>query len=160
MAFSGSHRATPWTTRFHFCLPLALLGGCAIHQSVRALDAMSDSQVCIINNPQVRPSVMAAYRQALTKKGYTVRELPESAAVTDCKVTSTYRANWHWDLAMYMNYAEFRVFVDGKEKDVATYDATHGNGNMNKFIDADKKIAELINQLFPGGAGMHVDAAV
>jgi hypothetical protein len=59
-----------------------------------------------------------------------------------------------------MNYAEFRVFVDGKEKGVATYDATHGNGNMNKFIDADKKIAELINQLFPGGAGVHVDAAV
>ncbi|MEP6504080.1 MAG: Sbal_3080 family lipoprotein [Betaproteobacteria bacterium] len=137
------------------CLPLVLLGGCAIHQTVHPLDAFADNQVCIINNPQVRPAVMASYRHVLADKGYTVRELPESAAITECKVTSTYRANWRWDLAMYMHYAEFRVFVDGKEKGVAIYDATRGGGNLGKFIDADKKIAELINQLFPGGAGTH-----
>jgi hypothetical protein len=141
------------------CLPLVLLEGCAIHQTVHPVDAFADNQVCIINNSQVRPSVMASYRQVLTNKGYTVRELPESAAITECKVTSTYRANWRWDLAMYMHYAELRVFVDGKEKGVAIYDATHGGGNMNKFIDADKKIAELINQLFPGGTGVHAGAA-
>jgi hypothetical protein len=135
------------------CLPLLLLQACAIHQNVRALDALSDNQVCIIDNPAVRPAVMTAYRQALTKKGYVVRELPENAPITECKVTSTYRANWRWDLAMYMNYAEFRVFVDGKEKGLATYDSTRGGANMGKFIDADKKIAELVNQLFPGGAG-------
>ena len=141
------------------CLPLALLAGCAIHQNVRPLEAVGDSQVCIINNPAVRPAVMAAYKRVLGDKGYTVRELPESAAITECRVTSTYQANWRWDLAMYMHYAEFRVFVDGKEKGVATYDATHGGANMGKFIDADKKIAELINQLFPGGAGAHATAA-
>jgi hypothetical protein len=140
------------------CLPVALLEGCAIHQNVRALDAVADTQVCVINNPAVRPSVMAAYQQVLSAKGYTVRQLPESAAITECKVTSTYRANWRWDLAMYMHYAEFRVFVDGKEKGVAVYDATHGGANPNKFIDADKKIAELINQLFPGGAGTRAAA--
>lgn len=141
------------------CFPLLLLGGCAIHQTVRPLDALDDNQVCIIDNPQVRPSVLASYRQVLTNKGYTVRELPQSAPITACKVTSTYRANWRWDLAMYMHYAEFRVFVDGKEKGVAIYDATHGGANMNKFIDADKKIGQLINQLFPGGAGTHASAA-
>ena len=135
------------------CLPVVLLTGCAIHQSVHPLDAVGDTQVCVINNPAVRPGVMATYRKVLGDKGYTVRELPENAAITECKVTSTYRANWRWDLAMYMHYAEFRVFVDGKEKGVAIYDATRGGGNLGKFIDADKKIAELINQLFPGGAG-------
>lgn len=141
------------------CLPTVLLAGCAIHQNVRPVDAAGDGQVCIINNPEVRPSVMASYRKVLSDKGYTVRELPATAAVTDCKVTSTYRANWRWDLAMYMHYAEFRVFVDGREHGVAIYDATHGNGNPNKFIDADKKITELVNQLFPGGAGTHAAAA-
>ena len=135
------------------CLPLLLLQACAIHQNVRALEAFSDNQVCIINNPSVRPTVMTAYKRALTNKGYVVRELPENAPITECKVTSTYRANWRWDLAMYMNYAEFRVFVEGKEKGLATYDSSRGGANMGKFIDADKKIAELINQLFPGGAG-------
>ena len=141
------------------CLPLVLLAGCAIHQNVRPVEAgLGDTQVCIINNPEVRPAVMATYRKALADKGYTVRELPPTAAITECRVTSTYRANWRWDLAMYMHYAEFRVFVDGKEKGVAIYDATHGGGNPNKFIDADKKIAELVNQLFPGGAGVHAVA--
>ncbi|MBW8756006.1 MAG: hypothetical protein JF586_00205, partial [Burkholderiales bacterium] len=108
------------------CLPLvatsfvALLAGCAIHQNVRPLDAAGDGQVCVITNPEVRPSVMASYKRVLGEKGYTVRELPPAAAITDCKVTSTYRANWRWDLAMYMHYAEFRVFVDGKERGVAT----------------------------------------
>ncbi len=141
------------------CLPVALLAGCAIHQNVRPLDAFEDTQVCVIKNPAVRPSVMAAYRKVLSDKGYTVRELPESAAITECRVTSTYEANWRWDLAMYMHFAQFRVFVDGKEKGVATYDATHGGANMAKFIDADKKIAELVNQLFPGGAGTHAGVA-
>jgi hypothetical protein len=140
-------------------LPVALLAGCAINQTVRPLDAFDDTQVCVIKNPAVRPSVMAAYRKVLSDKGYTVRELPESAPITECRVTSTYEANWHWDLAMYMHYTQFRVFVDGKEKGVATYDARHGGANMNKFIDADKKIAELVNQLFPGGAGAHAGAA-
>ena len=140
------------------CLSVALLAGCAIHQNVRPLEAFNDTQVCLINNPPVRPSVMATYQRVLTDKGYSVRQLPENAAITDCQVTSTYQANWRWDLAMYMHYAEFRVFVDGKEKGRAVYDATHGGANMGKFIDADKKIAELINQLFPGGAGAHVVA--
>jgi len=137
------------------CLPVTLFTGCAIHQNVRPVGAVGDNLVCVINNPDVRPSVMSSYKKALTEKGYTVRELPQTAAITDCRVTSTYRANWRWDLAMYMHYAEFRVFVDGKERGSAIYDATRGGANMNKFIDADKKIAELINQLFPGGAGMH-----
>jgi len=137
-------------------LLVVLLQGCAIHQNVRPLEALNDTQVCLINNPQVRPSVMAVYKRVLADKGYAVRELPENAAITECRVTSTYQANWRWDLAMYMHFAQFRVFVDGKEKGVATYDATHGGANMSKFIDADKKIAELVNQLFPGGAGTHV----
>ena len=141
------------------CLSVALLAGCAIHQNVRPLESVGDTQVCVINNPAVRPGVMAAYRKVLGDKGYSVRELPQTAAITDCKVTSTYQANWRWDLAMYMHYAEFRVFVDGKEQGRAVYDATHGGANMGKFIDADKKIAELINQLFPGGAGTQAAAA-
>jgi hypothetical protein len=136
------------------CLPLLLLEGCAINQSVRPVEAMNDTQVCVIANPQVRPTFEAAYRNALSVKGYTVKQLPASAAITDCRVTSTYRATWRWDLAMYMAVAEIRVFVDGKEKGVALYDSSRGGGNPAKFIDAEKKIAELTNQLFVGGAGL------
>lgn len=35
----------------------------------------------------------------------------------------------------------------------AKYDSMRGGANMNKFIAADQKINELVNQLFPGGGG-------
>ncbi len=92
---------------------------------------------------------------ALGAKGYQVRQLPASASLVQCPITSTstYTANWRWDLATYMALAEIKVYNQGKPVGEAKYDAMHGGGNMGKFIDADKKINELVNQLFPGGAG-------
>jgi hypothetical protein len=52
-----------------------------------------------------------------------------------------------------MAYAEINVFVDGKPSGQAKYDSQSGGANMGKFIAAEKKIAELVDQLFPGGAG-------
>jgi hypothetical protein len=132
---------------------VALLGGCAIHQSVKPVDSFAYKEVCIIENSAVRTGFIDAYKRVLTEKGYAVRQLPASSSLIECPITSTYTANWHWDLAMYMSYADITVYNNGKPVGKATYDATRGGGNMNKFIDADKKISELVNQLFPGGAG-------
>jgi hypothetical protein len=108
----------------------------------------------VIENPAVRAGFVEAYKRSLATKGYTVRQLPASAAITDCPTTSTYSANWRWDLAMYMAYAEIKVYSNGQPAGQAQYDSLRGGGNMNKFIDADRKIDELVNQLFPGGAGI------
>jgi hypothetical protein len=132
---------------------LSALAGCAIHQTVKPVEKLEGKQICVIENPAVRAGFVEAYRNSLTAKGYAVRQLPASAAITDCPVTSTYLANWRWDLAMYMAYAEIRVFSNGKQVGEARYDSMRGGANMNKFIAADKKIDELVNQLFPGGAG-------
>jgi hypothetical protein len=134
-------------------LLLAGLNGCAIHQTVKPIEKLEDKQVCIVETPSVKAGVLEAYKRALTAKGYVVKQLPQSASLVECPITSTYTANWRWDLALYMVYAEITVYNNGKPVGKATYDATRGGGNMNKFIDADKKISELVNQLFPGGAG-------
>lgn len=129
------------------------LSGCAIHQNVTPVQVrVEDRQICVIDNPSVRKGFSDGYKRALESKGYVVRTLPQVAAITDCAVTSTYNATWRWDLALYMAYAEIRVFSAGKQVGEAKYDATHGSGSMNKFIDADKKVVELVNSLFPGGA--------
>ncbi|MDB5753391.1 MAG: hypothetical protein JWP65_3812 [Ramlibacter sp.] len=130
-----------------------LLSGCAIHQNVRAVEGLSERQICVIENPAVRAGFLNAYRQALGSKGYTVRQLPAGAATTDCPVTSTYTANWRWDMALYMAYAEINVYRAGQKVGEAKYDAMSGGANLNKFIAGDKKIQELVHQLFPGGAG-------
>ncbi|HEX7890517.1 MAG TPA: Sbal_3080 family lipoprotein [Ramlibacter sp.] len=131
-----------------------VLGGCAIHQTVKPVARLEGRQVCIIENPAVRAGFIDAYKRSLAVKGYTVRQLPPSAAITECPTTSTYSANWRWDMAMYMSHAEIKVFSNGQPVGQALYDSTRGGANMNKFIEADRKIDELVNQLFPGGAGI------
>ncbi len=129
------------------------LTGCAIHQTVRPVEQFEDKQVCIVESPSVRAGFLDAYKRALVAKGYVVKQLPQSASLVECPITSTYTATWQWDLAIYMAYAEITVYNNGKPIGKATYDARRGGGNMSKFIDADKKISELTNQLFPGGTG-------
>lgn len=131
----------------------ASLGGCAIHQNVRPVEKFEGREVCIVENSAVKAGFLESYKRALGAKGYQVRQLPASASLVQCPVTSTYTANWRWDLATYMAFAEIKVYNQGRPVGEAKYDAMHGGGNMGKFIDADKKINELVNQLFPGGAG-------
>lgn len=129
------------------------LCGCAIHQNVKPVAQLEDKEVCIIESPSVKTGVLEAYKRTLLAKGYQVKQLPPSASVVDCGITSTYTASWRWDLALYMAYAEIKVYQGGKAIGEAKYDSQRGGANMGKFIDADKKINELVNQLFPGSDG-------
>jgi hypothetical protein len=129
------------------------LGGCAIHQTVKPVERFNDREVCIIESPAVKAGFLESYKRALSAKGYLVRQLPSSASIMECNITSTYAATWRWDLALYMAYAEIKVYNVGKPIGEAKYDSQGGGANLGKFIDADKKIDELVNQLFPGGAG-------
>jgi hypothetical protein len=63
-------------------------------------------------------------------------------------MTSTYTANWRWDLALYMAFAEIIVYAEGTKVGSAVYDSLHGGANMNKFINAEAKIRELVDELF------------
>jgi hypothetical protein len=120
---------------------------------VKPVERFSEKEVCIIENPIVKPGFIDAYKRSLNKKGFQVRQLPSSASIVECKITSTYSATWRWDLALYMAFAEIKVYSDGKPIGEVKYDSQRGGANMGKFIDVDKKIEELVNQLFPGGAG-------
>jgi hypothetical protein len=127
--------------------------GCAINQTVKPVERFADKTVCIINNPAVRDGFMVSYKQALEAKGYITQQMPANASIVECPITSTYVANWRWDLALYMTFANIKVYNGGKPIGEAVYDANRAGLNTGKFIDADKKIRELVDQLFPGGAG-------
>jgi hypothetical protein len=136
-------------------VPISLLlvtffTGCAIHQNVKPVERFDDKQVCIIEKPAVKAGFLETYSRVLTNKGYVVKRLPPSASLVDCPVTSTYNARWQWDLALYMALAEIMVYKNGKPIGEATYDSLSGGGTLSKFVDAENKITELVNQLFPG----------
>ena len=131
----------------------SILAGCAISQTVRPVGQLDTKQICVIENLRVRDGFQEAYKAALIQKGYAVKVLPDTAPLTACPVTSTYSANWRWDLGMYLSYAQINVYKNGSPIGLAWYDATRGSANMGKFINAQNKIDELVGQLFPDGAG-------
>ena len=107
----------------------------------------SSTEVCIVENKDVREGFLKEFEKVLQQKQIKYRIVQELDAKNGCEWTATYTANWAWDLALYMVYAEIKVFYQGKLDGEAIYDARMGGANMNKFIDAEPKIRELVEQL-------------
>lgn len=127
---------------------LIFMSGCSINQQVEPVSSYDNVNLCVVENGEVREGFLDALEGSLSSQrvDYTVvdaRTVPEA-----CRWTLTYTANWRWDLTMYMAYAEIKVFEGQSLKGSATYDAMRGGANMNKFISAEDKIHELINELF------------
>ncbi len=131
-------------------LLVAGLSGCAIHQNVKPVERFEGKQICVVENPAVKFDFLDAFKKTLEGRSYIVKMLPATAGVRECTITATYTANWRWDLAMYMAYAEIKVYNNGQPAGEAVYDSLKGGANMSKFIKGETKIAELVNQLFPG----------
>lgn len=128
----------------------ALIAGCSITQTVVPVADVVTNEICIKENPAVREGFLPELRNALQQKGFSVTMLDESANTADCPTVVTYTARWSWDLTIYMSYAEIAVYQGGKPTGKALYDATSGGGRLDKFIDAEPKIRELVDELFPG----------
>jgi len=97
----------------------------------------------------VRETFLTAYKAGLEGKGLIVNMLPPQANKGDCEWTSTYSANWSWDLTMYMRLAKISIYHDDWLHGEALYDSTSGSGSFGKFINAEEKIEEMVGQLFP-----------
>jgi hypothetical protein len=130
-----------------------LLSGCAIHQRVTPVASIDAPEICVIENATVRQGFVEQLRNSLAGKGYQVRMVPVASPTGVCPVSVSYTASWRWDLALYMAYAEIKVYSNGMPAGEAIYDSTGGSGNPGKFIDASTKIRELVDQLFPAKAG-------
>lgn len=125
----------------------SVLAGCSIQQTVEPARVSTDSEICIIENPDVREGFLKEFKSTLETMGVNYRVLPKGSSHSACEWTATYLARWSWDLALYMSYAEINVFRNGAPEGKALYDSTGGSATMGKFIDAETKIRELVNQL-------------
>lgn len=132
-------------------LVIGCVSACTIQQQITPVDraVLADPVVCIIEDPAVRPGFLAEVLKALRDLGYSTQQLPPDASVTECATVMTYTARWSWDLTIYMSYARIVVYSDGAKAGEALYDATRGGGRLDKFIDAEPKIRELVEELFP-----------
>lgn len=139
---------------------LSLLGACATKQQVTRLDGPRPQLVCIVRHEAVKSGVLDAIQDGLNKHGIKTKvvsgvyELKHSMwlprwtvdQVATCDALLFYVANWGWDLALYMRFANIWMTTpDGKRKLAqATYDAS-GNIGLGKFVVARDRILELVD---------------
>lgn len=133
---------------------LCALSGCAVRQDVMPVTfaPTASREVCIIEHAPTRTTFRDAYQRALETRGFSVRVVPASSPLNSCPVTTTYVARWSWDFTIYMAYAEMRVYHDGREAGRAIYDSRLGGARLDKWIDADAKVNEMVGQLYISGS--------
>lgn len=129
-------------------LIVSCLSACSITQEVDPTGLTKTADLCIAKNDAVKEGFLQAYRETLQDKGFTSRLIEDQVnPPEDCEWTSSYTANWSWDLSAYMSYAEIKIYHNGELDGTAIYDSRKGSGNMGKFINAADKVKELVNQL-------------
>jgi hypothetical protein len=143
---------------FFACLALttgAALPACTIKQVATpvAKDVLATKPLAIVlvQNTAVRMSGFhGELERALTRRGFAVETKPMGADLSQFPLAMTYTANWSWDMDLYMSYAQLDVFRKGVKAGDAVYDSRGGSFHAAKFIDADRKVDELVGEVFPG----------
>jgi hypothetical protein len=139
-----------------------LIGYAAKQEITKFAEAVPQT-LCVAKNEAVKEGVLDAIQEGFTSHGskviivdatYTEEHAMWHPTVhrdqlTGCDAVVFYVANWHWDLALYMRFAN--IWITNRNMNMklaqATYEAGFGPG---KFIDAKKKILELVGGLVEG----------
>jgi hypothetical protein len=133
---------------------LLALSACAIRQDIAPVTfaPTASREICIVEHTPTRTTFRDAYQQALQERGFSARIVPANSALNVCPVTTTYVARWSWDFTIYMAYAEMRVYHDGRQAGRALYDSRMGGMRLDKWVDAEAKVREMVDQLYADGA--------
>lgn len=136
------------TNLFVLSLAVALLSGCAITKNVRPVAASNITEICIRTNPQVMMSDFLKELRAQVESKGIKSSIYDGERPAGCRHHMDYTANWRWDLAMYLVFAEINVYENGVLIGQATYDAHGGGANFDKFGRTSDKLKGLTDALF------------
>jgi len=124
------------------------ISGCAITQSVRPVTSTDIPLLCVKKNSEVFMAQFVKELQSqIDARGIKTR-IYEGDKPADCRYRLEYAANWRWDLAMYLAFADLRVYDNDLLIGEANYDARAGGGRPDKFGATKTKLRELVDQLF------------
>lgn len=104
-------RAVPISAALLACA----VAGCAIRSDVQPVGFGRVDSVCIERNDAV---LMEGFLPALVKQieaRGVATEVYAGAPPADCRHRVTYTANWSWDMAMYLTYAQINVYDGVRE---------------------------------------------
>lgn len=139
-----------------------LIAGCATHQDITKLDQYRPKEVCVVKDDKVFEGVLETIQASFKEHSIATRVVNGTyenkhamwnpvfnrSDVVGCDALLFYVANWSWDLAYYMYFANIWMTNGDASKRIAqaTYDASHNIG-VGKYIVAKDKIRELVNQM-------------
>jgi hypothetical protein len=130
-----------------FGVVILSLSGCTTKQVITPVTNIKKKDVCITENQLVKGDFLQVFMDTLKEKEYKVTLKQAYDNVEDCYLRADYTANWSWDLAVYMIYANIKVFEKGVLRGEAIYDASR-NAGFGKFINGADKVRELVRGLF------------
>jgi hypothetical protein len=122
--------------------------GCSINQTVDPIKPAQVSRVCVLDNKEILMDGFQSEVQRQIEAKHIPTKVYAGARPAECSHYVEYTANWQWDMAMYLTYAEFRVYDAKGLTGSAVYDARRGGGRLDKFGQTAGKIRPLIDQLF------------
>lgn len=126
---------------------VALLSACAIHQNIDPVEDEMIKEICVVNNEAVRENFLTALTEAIEENGISTRVVQEFEA-DSCPYKVTYTANWSWDVTIYLVYANIRVWKGNQKIGESEYDSSEGGARLDKFVNAENKVHELVDGLF------------
>jgi hypothetical protein len=129
-------------------LGLAALCGCVTYPTPpRGFKpiAVAPAELCVVDNPAVRPGFQRAILQSLTRKQVVARVIPPATGEAGCSAILMYDAHWI-------------VGIDGAWLHSATISVTHNrevlgqawNRNIFPYQAAASSVDRLMDQIFPG----------
>jgi hypothetical protein len=130
-----------------------LVSACTITQHVEPVPPDTLSSLCIQENDQTwSKEFLPTLRDQLQRRGIA-STVYHGTPPPSCRFRLTYDVNWGWDLAVYLTYANLRIYDGTKPIGEATYDARDGDARFDKFGHTEDKIAPLLDQLLRGNPG-------
>jgi len=126
----------------------AVLVGCSITRTVRPIENASISELCIQENKDVLMDGFLPELQSQIQSHGIMTRVFQGPPPADCKHHLEYVANWRWDLAMYLSFAELRVYENKNLIGQAIYDARSGGASFDKFGSTSEKLKSLTDELF------------
>lgn len=132
-------------------LGLILLSSCSINDRVDPLPAAKMTKICLKTNEAVHmsgflPELIHQFeRHGVSATSYSGRR-PKG-----CRYHGSYVARWTWDMAMYLNFAEIKIYDRGKQVGLVEYDARVAQFHIGKFGTTRSKLEPLFDRLFAKG---------
>jgi hypothetical protein len=140
-----------------------MLIGCAAKQKITHFNDIVPQKICIAKHEAVKDSFLTALQEGFSnhnidtrvvrgvyeKKGNMYYPQIDTSELIGCDAITFYAANWSWDLAMYMSYANIWVTDIGMTQKIAQAHY-QTRGGPDKFINARNKVLELVDQMYDG----------